>query len=547
MGNDKVAIYIRVSTEEQKNVGCSLEAQEEELRRYVASNGLTVFDVYCDGGYSGKDFNRPDVQRLFSDMAQNKFQAIVVWRLDRLSRSNQDILNLMGNELQPRNMRLLVSTCGIDSSTTEGKMFISLQGTFAEYERNVTINRVKSGMKKRASNGEFNGGTLLGYDIVNKQLVVNEQESEIVKRIFEMRAEGMGYKTIVNNLNSYGYKTKRGNNFGICAVRLILHNKEYVGMNTWGKKEDWNLKRRKGTLEEMPERNAKHSAIISMEIWEKVQAINELHKSSFTAIKSHSGNYFLAGVVRCPKCGAGMVMHKNKIRGTNDYRRYYMCQAYHQKGRSECSSNLIRADWIEQEVLHVLRESVNSMDLVDEVLNKIEEDVSLDKQPLELRYNELKLQVEKKAKQIDSLDERYLNGEIGSDNYNRLITKAQSELAEVSELLAKTERKVARLNYGSQINSQMVVEVLKDFDSLFEVADDQEKKVLIRSVIKSVHVSTDRKKLERISLWIGDDLSVPASCERRTVSQITAKLKIVKQNIKIRSITGSFFYDSDDE
>ncbi len=79
-----------------------------------------------------------------------------------------------------------------------------------------------------------------------------------------------------------------------------------------------------------------------------------------------------------------------------------MCQAYHQKGRSECSSNLIRADWIEQEVLHVLRESVNSMDLVDEVLNKIEEDVLQDKQPLELRFNELKLQVENKTKQIDS-------------------------------------------------------------------------------------------------------------------------------------------------
>ncbi|NKI20355.1 hypothetical protein HFN20_03740 [Paenibacillus dendritiformis] len=170
------------------------------------------------------------------------------------------------------------------------------------------------------------------------------------------------------------------------------------------------------------------------------------------------------------------------------------------------------------------------MDLVDEVLKKIEEDVSQDKKPLELRYNDLKLQVEKQTKRIDWLDERYLNREINSDDYNRLITKEQSELAKAYELLAKTERKIARLDYESQINSQMVVEILKDFDSLFETADDQEKKVLIRSVIKSVHVSTDRKKLERISLWIGDDLSVPASCERRTVSQIVvrrrAKLKI---------------------
>lgn len=75
------------------------------------------------------------------------------------------------------------------------------------------------------------------------------------------------------------------------------------------------------------------------------------------------------------------------------------------------------------------------MDLVDEVLNKIEEDVSQDKQPLELRYNELKLQVENKTKQIDSLDERYLNGEISSDNYNRLFTKARSDLAEANEPL----------------------------------------------------------------------------------------------------------------
>ncbi|NKI20352.1 recombinase family protein [Paenibacillus dendritiformis] len=128
MGNDKVAIYIRVSTEEQKNAGCSLEAQEEELHRYVTSIGLTVFDVYRDGGYSGKDFNRPDVQRLFSDMAQNKFQAIVVWRLDRLSRNNKDTLTLIDNELQPRNMRLLVSTCGIDSSTIEGKCLSVCRG-----------------------------------------------------------------------------------------------------------------------------------------------------------------------------------------------------------------------------------------------------------------------------------------------------------------------------------------------------------------------------------------------------------------------------------
>lgn len=123
------AIYTRVSTDEQKKEGCSLEAQEEELREYAAAKGYTVFDVYCDGGYSGKDFNRPHIQRLFRDMNEEKFEAILVWRLDRLSRSNKDILILIENELEPRDMKLLVKTCDIDSSTTNGQMFISLQGT----------------------------------------------------------------------------------------------------------------------------------------------------------------------------------------------------------------------------------------------------------------------------------------------------------------------------------------------------------------------------------------------------------------------------------
>lgn len=512
------AIYTRVSTDEQKKEGCSLEAQEEELREYAAAKGYTVFDVYCDGGYSGKDFNRPHIQRLFRDMNEEKFEAILVWRLDRLSRSNKDILILIENELEPRDMKLLVKTCDIDSSTTNGQMFISLQGTWASYERKITIDRVKSAMKQKAKNGEFNGGILFGYDVVNKRLVINEQEAHAINHIFELRAQGFGYKAIANIINATGCKTKKGNNFGIDAIRRIVHNKEYVGINTWGKKEDWNIKRRKGKVEEMPEREGKHDGIISLELWEKVQTINNMHKQAFTPVKSYSGNFFLAGVIKCPQCGAGMVMHKIKMRGKNDYHRYYMCQGYHQRGKIECSSNLVRADWIEQEVLYVLRQSINNMNLVDEVLEKLELDSLQDKRPLELQLNELKMQLEKKTIMLDSLDENYLLGELDANNFNRLSSKVQEEIDEINEMLAKKERELGRLNFGTQINSKMVIELLKDFDSLFEVADDQEKKVLIRSVIKEIQVSKDRKKLERVSLWIGDDICLPANNKRRTVS-----------------------------
>lgn len=395
------AIYTRVSTEEQRNEGYSLEAQQEELISYAQKKGYTIYDVYSDGGYSGKDYNRPEIQRLFRDMADKKFDAIIVWRLDRLSRSNKDILILIEDELIPRDMKLLVSTCDIDSSTIEGQMFISLQGTFAQYERKVIINRVKSGMKKRASNGEFNGGLMLGYDVVDKKLVPNELEAKIVREIFELRAEGHGYKTIANIMNSCGHKTKKGNNFSTIAIKTILNNKEYAGLNTWGKKEDWNIKRRKGKVEVMPERKGSHQPIISMELWEKVQAVNKANAEVFTPIKSYSGNFFLSGVLKCPACGAGMVMSKNKKRGDKGFYRYYMCQAYHQKGKVACSSNLVVADWIEQEVLNVLKELIADMDLVEDILDKIDEGYKRDKTPLEANLNELNLRKAEHEKKIN--------------------------------------------------------------------------------------------------------------------------------------------------
>lgn len=152
MNKPKIAVYCRVSTEEQSS-GFSLDSQSEILQEYARKKGYEIYDLYIDDGYSGKDFNRPEVQRLFRDLRQDKFEAVVVWKVDRISRSNRDVLTLIDLELKPRNKKLLISTCDIDSSTTNGYMFISLLGTFAEYERTIIIERVEMGMSKRAAKG----------------------------------------------------------------------------------------------------------------------------------------------------------------------------------------------------------------------------------------------------------------------------------------------------------------------------------------------------------------------------------------------------------
>lgn len=117
----KAALYLRVSTEEQRKEGFSLGAQKEILEAYCVSKGFEVYDYYDDGGYSGKDFNRPRMQQLLRDLREDKFDIVLAVAVDRISRNNLDVLTFVDRELHPRGKKLLISTCDIDSQQRQGK------------------------------------------------------------------------------------------------------------------------------------------------------------------------------------------------------------------------------------------------------------------------------------------------------------------------------------------------------------------------------------------------------------------------------------------
>lgn len=347
----KVAIYTRVSTEEQAKEGFSLKAQEDILRKYAENKGFEVHGIYCDEGWSGKNYKRPGIQRLFKHLYEGKIKAILVKSVDRLSRRLSDITKLIDEVLLPNNCRLLESDNNLDSSTLEGRMFINLLGTFAEYERGAIVKRVKTGMKKRAELGDWNGGIVLGYDNKDKQLVINKEEAFVVKRIFELRAEGKGYKYIAKTVNEAGYRSKKGKLFSICTIKRILENVVYIGKFKWGERRDWSAKRRKGVTEDYVLAEGKHEAIISSDLWAKVQSVNNTNKESVSKNRNFNGNFILSGILRCPACGAGTVMSKSKKRDGSGYYLYYKCQAFASKGLIACKSNLIGKENIEKKVL----------------------------------------------------------------------------------------------------------------------------------------------------------------------------------------------------
>lgn len=127
----------------------------------------------------------------------------------------------------------------IDTTTPGGKMFYTVMSSVAEMERATIIDRVKMGMNQRANQGMWNGGIVLGYDVINKELIVNEDEAKIVKEIFILASKGHGYKKIAYEMNKLGYKTKKKKDFSIATVKGILENPIYIGKIRYNQHENW--------------------------------------------------------------------------------------------------------------------------------------------------------------------------------------------------------------------------------------------------------------------------------------------------------------------
>jgi site-specific DNA recombinase len=261
-------IYARVGSSEQAK-GYSIKNQIEQLELFLKRKGYSKFKVYVDEGYSGRNFNRPGIRDLINDL--ESFEAIAITQIDRLSRKNSDVISLIDNHLRPLNKKLLISTCDIDSSTLNGYLFISLLCTFKEYERQNISER----MKIRANLGKWNGRVMLGYDLIEGRLVINQRESMIVREIFQFRSAEESYKSITDQLNTKGYYTKTGNRFSINSTKTILENPVYAGLIRYSQTSDNNKYRSNYQLVA-----GQHTAIIDRELWERVQSISKMQRIS---------------------------------------------------------------------------------------------------------------------------------------------------------------------------------------------------------------------------------------------------------------------------
>ena len=478
-----------MSTIRQKKEGISLEGQEREIIEYCKRNNINLVKVYRDEGISGKDIEGRDEFKEMLDYAlKNNVDTIISFKLSRFTRKLKDLANTI-DLLDENDINLIFIEDGINTKTPTGRFMCYIVGAVAEMERENTSDFVSMTMGQNALKGNWNGGIVFGYDSDDsKKLIINKDEKMIVEKIFYYFTEkNWGYKKIANYLNHRNLKTKKGTDWSINSIKQVLDNPIYVGKVRWGQHKDWDKKRRKGKTEEYILVDGNHEPIISEETWEKAQAIRKVRGKK--SAKVYEGNFLLSGLLRCPQCGASMLSHRTKKKNGKGYYRYYQCSSFFNKGSSVCKSNLINADLAEETVIKKINEFVQKPEIIETIVKEIKSQSQIDTEPyirdLQVIDKEL-AKVEKKKKENLQLQ---FNEKIDAET----LSEMNSFLREKEKNL--NYKKIAIMEDLSQLQSNTILDadeiqaIFENFNLLFEKADVEQKKKLLRSIIDEIYVN----------------------------------------------------------
>lgn len=337
----RVAIYCRVSTDEQAKEGVSLDEQRTRLTAYCVAMGWTVEIVeYIDDGYSAKNMQRPALARLLCDVKNGTISKLMVTKLDRLSRRLLDLLTLI--ELFHHHHIAFVSTSeAFDTDTPSGRLTLQVLGAVAEFERERIRERVVENMLHASKSGKWLTQHPYGYRLEQKQLVMYEPEALIVRRIFALFVDqGLGYFAIAKWLNDQNIPSRQNKEWSLRAVKLLLTNPAYCGTLVWNRVDSSTKKRRVRDEEEWIVIPHSHPAIIDQDVWDQVQ--QRVNKVRTTAPRAKTSPHLLGGLLRCGQCGATMSIGWS---GWPKRHRVYRCSGYTNKGT--CQSKPYRADDVE--------------------------------------------------------------------------------------------------------------------------------------------------------------------------------------------------------
>ncbi|GAA0177140.1 recombinase family protein [Clostridium sediminicola] len=538
----KAAIYSRKSLFTGK--GESIENQIELCRNYGDRLNIDEYFIYEDEGFSGGNTKRPQFQQLLKDAKANKFDYLICYRLDRISRNVADFSSTL-ELLQENNISFVSIREQFDTSTPMGRAMVYIASVFAQLERETIAERVKDNMLQLAKTGRWLGGqepfgfkaeriTYIDEELKERSLMKLtpvKDELKVVRLIFSKYLELQSLSQVVKYLNLANIKGKNGGDWATIQVKRLLSNPLYVksspdvenhlrnaGINVFGTPNGNGYltynKTKKITIErdksEWVAAVAKHKGVISAKDWLEIQFTQDKNKSKKQPrLGTGKTTALLTGILKCQKCSANMKIklgHKSRTHEGVRYN-YYVCSAKDTSYKKKCDNNNVRVDRLDSLVISELKAYSKEL-LIDELASALTKESSNAAQSSAIK--KLKENIAQKEIAINNLVKQL------SLNNNKQVAKyifcemenLNNEIEELKNKLTVAEKGNSEHNEKID-NTEILIEALKKFNNEYDTFTDiKQKRKLIGTIVEKITWNGDNNTF-KIHLFTGDKKNSP--------------------------------------
>lgn len=470
----KVVIYVRVSSKEQVE-GYSIGEQIERLKAYCAAMGWTIVAIYIDPGHTGANMNRPDLQRMISDVEEGGIDKVVVYKLDRLSRSQKDILYLVEDIFLKNNTDFVSMQESFDTSSPFGRAMIGILAVFAQLEREQIKERTVMGKEARAKEGKWGGGSTepigYDYDIPNDLLVINDYEKMQLLELSELFLKGTPLRTIERMFTEKGYKHKHGT-WDPKAMRRVLRSKVYCGYI----KYDGEYYKAEHTPIWDEKTHAKHVALLDQ----------RAEQYKLTGIKPGQQTTYLGGLLYCKHCGGKYAKQENGRR--KDGKRgtlWYMCYSRGKKMKKMIKDpNCKNKNWKMVELDKMVFDEIRRFAVDPDFIKSIK-DEKREKDDGKSKIAVIEKEIEKIDAQISRFMDLY-----GIGNFT--IDQLSGKTNPLNEERAKLVKELKTLNAESgRLTEEEAIEIFETFEETLAYGDFDEVRAMIESLIYYIEIDNE--------------------------------------------------------
>ncbi len=453
----RVACYVRVSTDNQLE-NYSIEEQIDRLKSYCKAKDWQIYKIYTDGGYSGGNTDRPALQQMIRDIGDNLIDMVIVYKLDRLSRSQKDTLTLIEDQFLSNNVDFVSMSENFDTSTPFGRAMIGILSVFAQLEKDQITERFTMGRIGRAKSGYFHGGPTppTGYDYVDGLLVVNEYEAAQVREVYDLFLKGHSINSIRRYMSD-NYTNKYGGWSSHALVMSVLRNCTYIGKVKF-----------KGL-----EYDGIHQPIISDSVFYSVQKLlvsqeredakTAYQKTPFKAIN------LLTSLLVCKHCGARYCGNHGN----------YVCYSRGKTSKHKiidpnCKNKKWNIETLDRIVMDRILDLSYDSDYFNDKSSKLSDVRTVKNDDVVLRISEI-------DKQISRMIDLYQVGDIPLDDISTRIDKLKNEKNKLNELMNSSVN-------NSKLSANEVKSILSGIRDIFDTGDIAQMRFAISSLVELIEV-----------------------------------------------------------